>query len=107
MRARDGSPSPSSGGAASSRTACCGPSSAPLDLDLPLPRDDALEDLPQRRVVDHTLHATALGERDELVLDALLELRVCELDAPEALPRFRRQDLPQNLLSLGLHLFAV
>src|SRR6266508_1839732 len=107
MRARDGSPSPSSGGAASSRTACCGPPSAPLDLDVPLPRDDTLENLPQRRVVDHALHASALGERDELVLDALLQLRVRELDAAEPLPRLRRQDLPHDLLSLGLDLLAV
>jgi len=46
--------------------------SAPLDLDVPLAGDDALEDLPEGRVVDHALHATALRERDQLVLDVLL-----------------------------------
>src|SRR3970040_182127 len=74
--------------------------SAPLDLDVSLLRDHALEDLSEGRVVDHLLHASALCEPDELVLDALLQLRVRELDPAEALPRLRREDLPHDLLPL-------
>src|SRR5437879_12120345 len=81
--------------------------SAPLDFDVPLAGDHALEDLPEGRVVDHPLHATALRERDQLVLDVLLQLRVCEFDSPETLPRLRCQNLTKDLLPLGLLLIAV
>src|SRR5439155_1145028 len=81
--------------------------STPLDLDVPPLRDHALEDLTQGRIVDLPLHAPALRQLDELVLDVLLQLGIGELDAPESFPRLRRQDLPQDRLPLGLDLFAV
>src|SRR6266571_1675621 len=78
-----------------------------LDLDVPLAGDHALQDLPEGRVVDHPLHATALRERDELVLDVLLQLGVREFDSAEPLPRLGRQDLTEDLLPLGLLRFPV
>src|SRR5713226_8997062 len=81
--------------------------STPLDLDVPLTWDHALEDLSQSRIVDLPLHAPTLRQLDELVLDVFLQLGVGELDSPEALPRLWRQDLPQDRLPLGLHLLAV
>src|SRR5207249_2249450 len=59
--------------------------STPLDLDVPPLRDHALEDLTQGRIVDLPLHAPALRQLDELVLDVLLQLGIGELDAPGAL----------------------
>src|SRR2546421_4064975 len=81
--------------------------STPLDLDIPPLWDHALEDLTQGRIVDLPLHAPALRQLDELVLDVLLQLRIGELDAAESFPRLRCQDLPQDRLPLGLDLFAV
>src|SRR2546429_647222 len=81
--------------------------SSPLDLDVPPPWDHALEDLPQGRIVDLPLHAPALRQLDELVLDVLLQLGIGELDPAEAFPRLGGQDLPQDRLPLGLDLVAV
>src|SRR5207244_12760435 len=81
--------------------------STPRDLDVPPLWEHALEDLTQGRIVDLPLHAPALRQLDELVLDVLLQLGIGELDAPESFPRLRRQDLTQDRLPLGLDLFAV
>src|SRR6267143_607925 len=81
--------------------------SAPLDLDVPTPRDHAFEDLPQGGIVDLPLDAATLRQLDELVLDVLLQFGIGELDSAEAFPRLRRQDLPKDRLPLGLGLLAV
>src|SRR3989442_7865449 len=74
--------------------------SAPLGLDLPLAGDYALEDLPEGRVVDHALHATALRERHQLGLYVLLYLLVSDLDSAEPLTPLLSQDLAPDLLPL-------